>query len=44
MQDLGPPMARALEATPVAEVATALWDRLGACVPDVGRVAAVQPT
>ena len=37
-------MHLAAEATPLAEVATALWDRLGACVPDVERIAEVQPT
>jgi tRNA(Arg) A34 adenosine deaminase TadA len=37
-------MHLAAEATPLAGVATALWDRLGACVPDVERIAEVQPT
>jgi len=34
----------AAEAVPMAEAATALGDRLGACVPDVERIAAVRPT
>ena len=41
--DSGELIHLAAEAAPLAEVATALWDRLDACVPDVARLAALPP-
>jgi hypothetical protein len=42
--DSGELIHLAVEAAPVAETAAVLWDRLGACVPDVERIAATLPT